>query len=208
MVTLKLAVNNHHTSTYKRDVNCLWCNNTWNSPDKFWYSVGTLSLWQYRNKSMHILVYKYSSTQFIELLSLKLTPYPQHRTCFQGLLFFFCIVFNVNTLRTPTLSVHAGLFWCFHIPPNSKMAYRTFNNMYRWSFLYAYTWGASAYSLIWKTLAESAQNWTPEKSCGRLKRLACNSTHPCGYLNLALAFERVNTLALSYWLYTLPILPT
>ena len=188
-------------------MNCLWSNNTWNRPDKFWYSVCTLSLWQYRNKSMHILVYKYSSTQFNELLSLKLTPYPQHRTCSQGLLFFFCIVFNVNTLRTPTLTVHAGLFWCFHIPPNSKMAYRTFNNMYRWSFLYAYTWGASAYSLIRKTLAVCTELDSRE-ILWQAQNLACNSTYPCGYLNLALAFERVNTLALSYWLYTLPILPT
>ena len=45
----------------------------------------------------------------------------------------FCIVSNFNILKTVTLLVHAGLFWCFHSPPNSDMDYRIFN-MCMWSF--------------------------------------------------------------------------
>ena len=41
--------------------------------------------------------------------------------------FFFRIVSNLNTLKTLTLLAHAGLFWCFHSPPNSDVDYRIFN---------------------------------------------------------------------------------
>ena len=41
--------------------------------------------------------------------------------------FFFCIVSNVSVLKTLTLLVHAGLFWCFHNPPNCDIDYRIFN---------------------------------------------------------------------------------
>ena len=47
--------------------------------------------------------------------------------------FFFCIVSNFNMMKTLTLLVHAGLFCCFHSPPNSDMDYRIFN-LLMWSF--------------------------------------------------------------------------
>ena len=39
---------------------------------------------------------------------------------------FVCTVFGFNPLKTPTLLVQAGLFWCFHNPPKSDADYRIF----------------------------------------------------------------------------------
>ena len=46
------------------------------------------------------------------------------RTHAHTILFFFRRVSIFNILKTLTLQVHAGLFWCFHNPPNSDMDYR------------------------------------------------------------------------------------
>ena len=43
------------------------------------------------------------------------------------LFFFFRVVFNFSIMKTLTLLVHAGLFGCFHSPPNSEMDCRIFN---------------------------------------------------------------------------------
>ena len=56
----------------------------------------------------------------------------QHHMFLTLLLFFFCIVSNLNSLKTLTVTpwlvvVHVGLYWCFHSPPNSDMDYRIFN---------------------------------------------------------------------------------
>ena len=37
---------------------------------------------------------------------------------------FFRTVSSSSTLKTPTPFVHAGLFRCFHFPPNFDMDYR------------------------------------------------------------------------------------
>ena len=39
----------------------------------------------------------------------------------------FRTVSNFSIMKTLTLLVHAGLFWCFHNPPNSNLDYRIFN---------------------------------------------------------------------------------
>ena len=55
---------------------------------------------------------------------------------------------NFNILKTLTLLVHAGLFWCFHNPLNSDLDYRTFN-MCTWSLcMHVHAGGTSVYSLI------------------------------------------------------------
>ena len=51
--------------------------------------------------------------------------------------FFFCIVSNFNILKTLTLLVHAGLFWCVHNPPNSDMDYSSLTCV--GDLLHAYT---------------------------------------------------------------------
>ena len=40
---------------------------------------------------------------------------------------FLSLVSSLNMMKTRTLSVPAGLFCCFHNPPNSDMDYRIFN---------------------------------------------------------------------------------
>ena len=40
---------------------------------------------------------------------------------------FFSIASSINTWKALTYSVHAGLFECFHNPPNSDMDHRIFN---------------------------------------------------------------------------------
>ena len=52
-------------------------------------------------------------------------PYCKH-SCWVTFLSYR--VSNFNIMKTVTLLVHAaGLFWCFHHPPNSDMDYRIFN---------------------------------------------------------------------------------
>ena len=41
--------------------------------------------------------------------------------------FFFLTVSSFVIMTTLTLLAHAGLFWCFHSPPNSDMDYRILN---------------------------------------------------------------------------------
>ena len=80
--------------------------------------------------------------------------------------FFFRILSNFNIMKTMTLLVHAGLFWCCHNSPNSDMGYRIFDMHVR-SFCVSIDTGD--YSLIRRTSVESAQNFTPEKSHGGRK---------------------------------------
>ena len=55
--------------------------------------------------------------------------------CFyQTVIVYFRIVSNFSSLKSMTLLVHAGLFWCFHRnPPNSDVDYRIFD-VRMWSF--------------------------------------------------------------------------
>ena len=48
--------------------------------------------------------------------------------------FFFPVVCNFNILKTLTLLVYAGLFCCFHSPPNSDMDYKILNVPTRFLF--------------------------------------------------------------------------
>jgi len=41
--------------------------------------------------------------------------------------FFFRILSNLSTLKTPTLLVHSGVFWSFNSPPSSDMDNGIFN---------------------------------------------------------------------------------
>ena len=46
-----------------------------------------------------------------------------------------------SPLKILTLLVHAGLFWCFHNPPDSDMDYRIFNVRVWYYLLHAHTKG-------------------------------------------------------------------
>ena len=89
-------------------------------------------------------------------------------------LFIFPIVSNFNMMKTLTLSVHAGLFWCFHSPPHSDVDYRIFN-VRMWSCCMRIH---SVYSLIWRAFVESAQNLTPKKSQGAAGTKPTHYGHP------------------------------
>ena len=85
---------------------------------------------------------------------------------------------NFNIVKTVTLLVHAGLFWCFHNLPNSDMDYGIFNMRRPVIFLHClYTTGTSVYSLIRRTFVESAQNFDSGENSGRAQSLARNG-HP------------------------------
>ena len=81
-------------------------------------------------------------------LSVSHDPLPQKNVVVN--IFFFRIVSNFSILKTLTLLMQSGLFWCFHNRTNSDMDYRIFNVHKR---------GTSVYSLIRRTSVESAQIW-------------------------------------------------
>ena len=78
-----------------------------------------------------------------------------------------------------TLSVYAGLFWCFHNPLNSDKDYRIFN-VCMWSCcMRMHTRGTtSVYSLNWRSSVGSAQNLTPEKNYLRASAKPSTLRHP------------------------------
>ena len=73
------------------------------------------------------------------------------------LFFFICTVSNFNIMKTLTPLMHAGLFWCFHNPPNSDRDYRIFN-VSKCSFLHAY-----AHMGPW-FIVKSKVKWTHKSS--------------------------------------------
>ena len=68
-------------------------------------------------------------------------PSGKAASSFLSLLLLFCVVSNFNIMKTLTLLVLAGLFQCFHNPPNSDVDYRIFNMHIFVIFLPAYTHG-------------------------------------------------------------------
>ena len=109
---------------------------------------------------------------------------PQRAECdplMKPFFLFFCIVSNFNIIKTLTLLVHAGLFQCFHSPPNSDMDYRIFKMhiiyehvifliAYIYIYdIYIYYYASGDLCFIHRTFVESAQNLTLEKSQGGCK---------------------------------------
>ena len=66
------------------------------------------------------------------------------------------------------LCVHAGLFWCFHNPPNSDVDCRICN-VRMWSFCMYILGVPRFFCPIWSTFVESAQSLTPKNSQGKHK---------------------------------------
>ena len=96
-----------------------------------------------------------------------------HSSCF-FFFFFFPIVSKFNMMKTPTLLVPVGLFWCFHSPPNSDMDPSIFNVRYV-IFLHAYIhtgpWFIVSSKGLWHRI------WL-ERSQGGCKAWHITVTHP------------------------------
>ena len=76
----------------------------------------------------------------------------QHRRLPAPFFLFFGTLFNISTLKTLMLLVHAGLLWCFHNPPNSDMDCKVFNLHNYVIFLRGYTHAGLWLMVLFKEL--------------------------------------------------------
>ena len=100
----------------------------------------------------------------------------------------------------PSFLVHAGLFCCFHSPPNSDMDCKIFNVSV--IFLHAYKHGGPRFvSLIQRTFVESTQNFDSGEISGWVQSLAHNG-HPSIWWPHSLVLNPGFRERVLYWLYT------
>jgi len=107
-------------------------------------------------------------------------------------------------MKTLTPLVRAGLFRCFHNPPNWDMDYRIFNRVCDpFACVCVYTRGTSVYSLIQRTFSYNLHFWQNDRDLLRATMVIWGRN---GYRNKSqhrkLTLEKENYPAVPAWIRT------